>query len=106
MRSLIHRAQRARNASDMLYQQLSQNHSRTTTLACDKGVSGLLNVLPLEDEGFSLNGEEFRDALALRYDKYIPDLPRECPCGKSFNPNQAMDYKEASFTRVTIFLEI
>ena len=53
-----------------------------------KGASGWLNVLLLEDDGFYLNKEEFRDV--------GPDLriPSGYPCGKPFNPSQAMDCNE------------
>ena len=60
--------------ADSLDQRLSPEQLRTVTLARDKGASGWLNVLPLEDEGYVLNKEEFRDALALRYNKSIPNL--------------------------------
>ena len=44
-----------------------------------------------------MNKEEFRDALALRYDKFIPGLPSRCPCGNHFNPSHAMDCKNGGF---------
>ena len=72
------RSTRLKNMADSLDQRLTTSRY--------KGASGLLNVLPLEDEGYVLNKEEFRDALALRYNKSIPNLPSQCPCGKSFNP--------------------
>ena len=98
-RSLVRnqRVQRARNASVSLYQHLSHTQFRIVSLACNKGASGWLNVLPLQDEGFSLNKEEFRDALTLRYDKFIPGLPSRCPCGNPFNPSHAMDCKKGGF---------
>ena len=98
-RSLVRnqRVQKARNASVSLYQHLSHTQFRTVSLVCNKGASGWLNVLPLEDEGFSLNKEEFRDALALRYDKFISGLPSRCPCGNPFNPNHAKDCKKGGF---------
>ena len=83
--------------ADSLDQRLSPEQLRTVTLARDKGASGWLNVLPLEDEGNVLNKEEFRDALALRYNKSIPNLPSQCPCGKSFNPTHAMVCKTGGF---------
>ena len=79
------RSTRLKNMADSLDQRLSPEQLRTVTLARYKGASGWLNVLPLEEEGYVLNKEEFRDALALRYNKSIPNLPSQCPCGKSFN---------------------
>ncbi|CAB4008017.1 Hypothetical predicted protein [Paramuricea clavata] len=61
------RVERATTSSLSVDIQLSQEQHRTISLARDKGASGWLNVLPLQEEGFCLNKEEFRDALALRY---------------------------------------
>ena len=91
------RSTRIKNIADSLDQRLSPEQLRTVTLAHDKGASGWLNVLPLEDEGYVLNKEEFRDALALRYNKSIPNLPSQCLCGKSFNPTHAMVCKTGDF---------
>ena len=50
------RTSRLNNSADSLDQCLPQEHAlRTISLACDKGASGWLNVLPLEDEGYVLN---------------------------------------------------
>ena len=84
--------------ADSLDQSLFPEQLRTVTLARDKGASSWLNVLPLEDEGFVLSKEEFRDALALRYNKSIPNLPSQFSRGKSFNPIHAMVCKTGGFT--------
>ena len=89
--------ERYRNTADSLDQRLSPEQLRTVTLARDKSASGWLNMLPLEDEGYVLNKEEFRDALALRYNKSISNLPSQCLCGKSFNPTHAMVCKTGGF---------
>ena len=39
---------------------------------------------PLSMYIFYLSKSEFHDALALRYNKTIKNLPSECPCGKPF----------------------
>ena len=33
----------------------------------------------------------------MRYNKYIPDLPSICPCGKPFDPYHAMECKKGGF---------
>ena len=101
----------ARNASVSLYQQLSHAQSRFSNnftgqgsfitcmpLACDKGASGWLNptfggwrIFP--------DKEEFRDALALRYNKYVPDLPSGCSCGNPSNPSHTMDCKKGGIVQ-------
>ena len=93
----ILRTTRIKNTADTLDQRLPQEQLRTISLARDKGASCWLNVLRLEGEGYVLNKEEFRDALAMRYQKCISNLPSSCPCGKQFNPTHAMDCKKGGF---------
>ena len=52
---------------------------------------------PLKEHGFTLNKSEFRDALALRYNLPIKDLPSKCPCGDNFNLNHALNCKRGGF---------
>ena len=47
----------------------------------DKGASSWVNVrnvIPLEDEGFNVNKEEFFDSLRIRYNLPLPLLPVTC----------------------------
>ena len=55
---------------------------RNMILNKEKGSGSWLTVLPLEDHGFVLNKQEFRDALRLRYGWGIPNMPPFCGCGK------------------------
>ena len=52
-----------------------QKTKRALDLAADKGSSTWLTVLPLQDLGFNLNKREFRDAVKLRYDWPVDDIP-------------------------------
>ena len=42
----------------------------------EKGASSWLTALPLKQLGFILNKQEFRDAISLRYNWCIPDIPK------------------------------
>jgi hypothetical protein len=66
-------------------------------LSHQKGSSSWLSVLPIESEGFSLNKTDFRDAILLRYNLPIANLPLTCVCGKSFNPDHSMMCKTGGF---------
>lgn len=77
--------------------ELSQEQLRSILIARNKGSSGWLKVLPLEEEDYVLNKEEFRDTVALRYSKSIPSLQSFCPSGKPFNPPHTMDCKKGGF---------
>ena len=48
---------------------------RALNLATEKGSSAWLTVLPLKDLGLNLNKKEFRDAVKLRYDWPVEDIP-------------------------------
>ena len=69
---------------------LPDKTQRTVDLACEKGASNWLTVIPLEDMDFDLNKREFRDAVRLRYDWPIPDNPSVCVCRSMFTVNHAM----------------
>ena len=62
-----------------------------------KGASSWLNVLPLEDHGFTLTNREFRDALVLYYNTPLPSLPSNCPCSQKFNVTHALNCKKGGF---------
>ena len=63
---------------------LPDKTQRAVDLACEKGASNWLTVIPLKDMDFDLNKREFRDAVGLRYDWPIPDNPSVCVCGSMF----------------------
>ena len=65
--------------------------------ARDKGASSWLTAIPLEQQGFQLNKEEFRDSLRLRYSLPLQNLPRFCPCGQSFTVEHALSCKKGGF---------
>ena len=44
----------------------------------------------METHGFYLNKSDFRDALCLRYDWSLSNIPRQCHCGKIFSVDHAM----------------
>ena len=62
---------------------------RARELACLKGASSWLTVLPLDEHGFSLHKGDFGDAVCLRYGWPLPHLPTECICGASFTVEHA-----------------
>ena len=66
-------------------------------LAQEKGASSWLNVLPIQEHGFSLHKSDFRDALALRYGWTPLDLPSHCSCGKNFTVDHALSCAKGGF---------
>jgi hypothetical protein len=55
---------------------------RLLMCAQEKGASAWLAALPLKKLGYSINKQEFRDALCLRYGWKINDMPTHCACGE------------------------
>ena len=65
--------------------------------AKDEGASSWLNALPLKEQNLHLNKEQFSDALCLRYNQRIKNLPSTCPCGSTFNVEHALNCKKGGF---------
>ena len=64
-----------------IYAQLPSNLKRCVDLAKEKGASSWLTALLLSEHGFSLHKGEFRDAVCLRYDWELKNVPQTCNCG-------------------------
>eukprot|EP00116_Pleurobrachia_bachei_P008201 sb/3468463/ len=48
-----------------------------------RGASRWLTALPLKEHGFVLNKQQYRDAILLRYNLPLEDVPIACACGKA-----------------------
>ena len=67
---------------------------------CEKGLSSWLSALPIADHGFHLNKGEFCDALCLRYDLSLTNVPQHCSCGKQLYADHAMTCHLGGFLTV------
>ena len=54
---------------------------RSLELAREKGAGLWLNALPIQSLGYTLNKQEFRDSICLRYGWKIANTPNYCQCG-------------------------
>ena len=81
----------------LIEQNIDSSTIRAVKQAQEKGAGNWLNVLPLEQQVFTLTKGEFRDALALRYNKPIRGLPSHCPCGQKYDINHALNCKRGGF---------
>ncbi len=68
----------------------SPKMKRMIEFASEKGASSWLTVVPVSEMDFTLNKQEFRDALKLRYDWPFKDNPTRFACGDLFNIDHAM----------------
>ena len=63
---------------------LPEKTKRAVDLAADKGASSWLTLLPVTEMDLNLNKREFKDAVHLRYDWQMSDVPNVCVCGEPF----------------------
>ena len=63
---------------------------RIFDLNTDTGASTWLSAKPYKWLGFELSRQEFTDAVSLRYEFVIPDLPSMCQCGKANSSDHAL----------------
>ena len=77
---------------------LPEKTKRAVDLAAEKGASSWLTVIPVKEMDLNLNKREFKDAVHLRYDWQINDVPNVCICGEPFNiTDHAMICKQGGF---------
>ena len=70
--------------------QLDPTTEKAMTLAQEKGASSWLTTLPIDEHGFALHKNDFRDALALRYGWRPKGMPISCACGMANNVDHAL----------------
>ncbi len=66
---------------------------RALETAKERGASSWLTSLPHDWLGYSLNRQEFRDSIALRYSWKISDLPTHCGCGRANSIDHCLSCK-------------
>ena len=78
-------------------QEASEEMQRAIKLSQKKGSSSWLSIIPLKEMEFALNKKEFQDAVSLRYDWEINDIPSKSVCGERFDVNHAMICMKGGF---------
>ena len=89
--------QKAKNISNAINEKQSNEMRRNLEQLSEKGASSWLSAFPLKEHGFNLNKSEFQDAMNLRYDKPLKNLPTKCPCGTTFSLTHAMNCHRGGF---------
>ena len=95
----LKRHQLQQSASDLL-STLSPSLQRALTLAQEKGASSWFTALPINEFGFALHKEAFRDALALQYGWLPLHAPTTCACGNSFNMEHILSCPKGGFPSI------
>ena len=91
----LHRQEREKVISELV-----NDMKRILSQNCEKAASSWLTILPLKEQGFNLTKDEFRDVLALRYNRKIKNLQSKCACGQAFDTNHAMNCKKGGFVTI------
>ena len=73
-----------------LMETLPDNEARSFLTAQEKGASSWLSSPPIKALGYSLNKQEFRDAIYLRYGWKMKNTPTFCVCGKENTTNHTL----------------
>ena len=79
---------------------LSPDLLKLINLSAEKGASIWLTSLPLKEYGFRLSKQEFEDALCMRYDLRMKDVPRTCVCGDQYTINHCLTCKNGGFVNI------
>ena len=91
------RQERRQNNLSVLKESMSDKQRRVNEILQEHGSSNWLNVLPIEELNYSLSKNEFWDAVRLRYEWPIPNMPNLCSCSEKFNVQHAMSCKKGGF---------
>ena len=83
-----------------IWPNLSDQMKQKLTLAQEMGASNWLSALLIRPKGFSLNKQEFTDALALRYGWIVKGLPEVCAFGENFDERHAMSCQKGGFISI------
>ena len=59
-----------------------------------------MTALPLEEYGFSLHKSAFRNAVALRYNWSLEQVPTSCSCGSSFSIEHALSCSKGGYPSI------
>ena len=91
------RQQLQKHTLEQLKAALPETRVRKVLTAQETGASNWLTSLPIRAKGFSLNKQEFIDAVALRYGWPVEGLPNTCVCGSPNDVNHTMTCKRGGF---------
>jgi len=76
---------------------MNETQQRLNDINCQNGASIWLTSLPIIEEGYRLNKQQFTDAVRIRYGWALSRLPSKCVCGVSFNIDHALSCKKGGF---------
>ena len=76
---------------------LHEEKRRLHDINQELGASTWLTSLPIKDEGYVFNKQEFWDLIHIRYGWNLTRLPEKCACGVRFDVHHALICKKGGF---------
>ena len=76
---------------------VDERTKRILASAQEKGSGAWLTALPIQALGYTLNKQEFRDSICLRYGWNIPNTPNFCQCGEKNNIDHTLNCKKGGY---------
>ena len=83
-----------------LKESISTTLQKSMDLAAEKGASSWLTAIPIEEHGFTLHKQAFKDALCIRYSWEPTRLPTHCSCGAPFSTIHAFSCSKGAFPSI------
>ena len=88
---------RLKEELDLIKGVVDAKMQRILDLAQEKGSGAWLTALPIEALGYTLNKQEFRDSVCLRYGWGIPNTPSFCQCGEENSIDHILNCKSGGY---------
>ena len=86
-----------REKRDEIMVVLNDSQKLQLELASEKGASSWLTALPLNVMGYTLNKQQFNDAICLRYNMKVKDTAHFCACGEPNTLNHLLICKQGGY---------
>ena len=92
--------ERYQNEFNDISNSLPLKSRRILEMATENGVGAWLNALPIKSLGYTLNKQEFRDSVCLRYGWQIPNTPTYCQCSEKNSIDHALSCKLGGYVHM------
>lgn len=94
-RTKIKQQQHHKEVLELINDKLDHKQKRSLEKVQTQKISSWLNVLPIAKDNFDLSPTEFRDALSIRYQRPMLNIPTQCDgCGETFSLQHALKCKK------------
>ena len=89
----VRKEERLSRELEEIMEMVDNKTRRVLELSQEKGSGAWLTSLPIQSLGYTLNKQEFRDSVCLRYGWNIPSTPSYCQCKAENDVNHALNCK-------------